>query len=418
MADRCPICLRNFDRIERISERDAWTIVCRLCGEFQCPHQFLAGFPSEATDLRPYLSAHTRQTWESGNRATLDYKNWKGLAEPHSRTDVPERLLKLLLHIQRRSSFPGELVPLDAELDYPLVDAPNRSSFVFIVDHGVEEGYLHWQRPNLLRLEVKGINHLKKKGKSRQGPRITPGQRAASGQAAPATTEKQRDLLNRLRQTKEDSFTERKTEANGAKDWRPAIVAFANSVPEGQTAVLYVGVADDGEVVGVADHDLMQKTLNKICKHDCYPPITSYDLHALPAGVDQEKWVIAVEVHASKDRPHFAGLPYVRKGSETVPASRDLFDDLIASRNDKARAILRSKRSMVTVELFDRKLESPARLPGYHVPRMECFLVGCDAFAATLEYDHSVHHIPLGELTVSKDAEWADRLKLIIRPPQ
>ena len=51
--------------------------------------------------------------------------------------------------------------------------------------------------------------------------------------------------------------------------------------------------------------------------------------------------IVAVEVSLSKDRPHFSGPAYVRKGSQTVAASREMFEDLIASRHDKARVILR-----------------------------------------------------------------------------
>src|SRR5712692_7617856 len=54
------------------------------------------------------------------------------------------------------------------------------------------------------------------------------------------------DLLARMRNF-EDHLVERKT-AKDAKDWKKTAVAFANSVPVGLPAVLYIGVRDNGEI--------------------------------------------------------------------------------------------------------------------------------------------------------------------------
>jgi alpha-galactosidase/6-phospho-beta-glucosidase family protein len=50
----------------------------------------------------------------------------------------------------------------------------------------------------------------------------------------------------------EDSRTERKQGVQSHDEIRKAVVSFANSVPEGHTAVLFIGVANDGTVTGVA----------------------------------------------------------------------------------------------------------------------------------------------------------------------
>ncbi len=63
------------------------------------------------------------------------------------------------------------------------------------------------------------------------------------------------ELLARLRQP-EDNFTERKSEGAASRaELRKTLVAFANSVPEGRTAVLYIGVDDDGTPMGVSNPD-------------------------------------------------------------------------------------------------------------------------------------------------------------------
>ncbi len=61
------------------------------------------------------------------------------------------------------------------------------------------------------------------------------------------------DLMSRLGD--EDGFVERKTEAAAnAQEIRKTLVAFANSVPQGKTAVFYIGVDNDGAVVGVTNN--------------------------------------------------------------------------------------------------------------------------------------------------------------------
>jgi hypothetical protein len=52
-----------------------------------------------------------------------------------------------------------------------------------------------------------------------------------------------RDILSRLKNT-EDSTVERKTVSN-YRDCRPAAVAFSNSLPLDDPAIIFVGVKDD-----------------------------------------------------------------------------------------------------------------------------------------------------------------------------
>lgn len=44
----------------------------------------------------------------------------------------------------------------------------------------------------------------------------------------------------------EDGWTERKLQSVGGDDVRKALVAFANSLPDGEEALLSIGVANDG----------------------------------------------------------------------------------------------------------------------------------------------------------------------------
>jgi|GEM_PF-3085475 predicted HTH transcriptional regulator len=56
-------------------------------------------------------------------------------------------------------------------------------------------------------------------------------------------------LRNRVNDC-EDSLTERKS-SGGYSEVIRTIVGFANSVPEGRTGVLFIGVGNKGEIIGV-----------------------------------------------------------------------------------------------------------------------------------------------------------------------
>lgn len=155
----------------------------------------------------------------------------------------------------------------------------------------------------------------------------------------------------------EDNFTERKPEGASAGEFRRTLVAFANSIPEGRTGLLLIGVHDKGGVLGCTNPDSVQKTIRKICEQDCYPPIafTSEVIAAQPGPV------VAVLVPFSANRPHFSGSAFVRRGSESVVASEQVFNELIYSRTAKAAAILKLKNQVVIVIGLGHRLGSTRR---------------------------------------------------------
>jgi len=123
------------------------------------------------------------------------------------------------------------------------------------------------------------------------------------------------DLLARMKNF-EDHLVERKT-IKDEKDWKKTAVAFANSVPVGLPAVLFIGVRDNGEIEAPQkDLDEAQKKFN-VQMERVYPRIAY-----VPKIVnDNGRQALAVVIPGSELRPHFAGLAYVRLGSETRNAS-------------------------------------------------------------------------------------------------
>jgi hypothetical protein len=175
-------------------------------------------------------------------------------------------------------------------------------------------------------------------------------------------------------------------------------VAFANSVPEGGKAILFIGVANDGRLTGLDNPDKVQKMIRQVAEKDCYPPVRCQTMVFAKDGKD----VLGVIVEASQERPHFSGPAYVRRGSESVAASGEVYEDLIASRNTKAGRILRSKgqlviiRQMYTQHSYGRQKENW---------KVECRIEDCDAHVIDLHDIGSGRHFsePLDKIRISKD---------------
>lgn len=142
----------------------------------------------------------------------------------------------------------------------------------------------------------------------------------------------------------EDHFVERKT-ASDDKDWLKTIVAFANSTPAGTASVLFIGVRNSGEIqTPQINLDSMQITLNWELKK-VYPPITCIQKVIAENG----RQALAVIIPYSENRPHFSGPAYVRRGSETIIASEEIFNELVASRSSLVAQILAHKGQPVHV---------------------------------------------------------------------
>lgn len=225
-----------------------------------------------------------------------------------------------------------------------------------------------------------------------------------------------RDELLKKINDHEDNFVERKSEAVSPSELRQTVGAFANSVPEAREAVLFIGIHDKtGEVIGVGNTDQLQKRVRAVCHGDCFPPI-EYASEVLTVG---EKKVVAVVIPPSNAKPHFTGPAYVRVGSESPKATPQQYEELILSRVDDARAILKDKNKPFTVVGIGHKLGSKKPLPDKtYRETAECRVFACTGqfvtldivasgrrFSASLEnvtvdYDHE-NHRPMLVVTFS-----------------
>lgn len=145
----------------------------------------------------------------------------------------------------------------------------------------------------------------------------------------------------------EDNIVERKVESD-LKDLLKTLVGFANSVKHSHIATLYIGELDDGTVQGVTNPDNILKEIRKKCDL-IYPEI----LWRAEVYQKNDLNCIKVEVEYSGETPHFGGPAWIRKGSETIKASDQLFQKLIDLRASKVYEINKWIEKSVTAR-FDQ----------------------------------------------------------------
>lgn len=230
----------------------------------------------------------------------------------------------------------------------------------------------------------------------------------------------ERELLDMLRsgRAQESSLVERKPDGFKDREARKTVVAFANSTPDGKEAVLFIGVHDKtGVVMGVANPDELQKKYARVLS-ECYPEIT-YRMHVIPfEGRD----VVAIVVPASASKPHFAGAAYVREGSRSMPATIKLYEELILSRSDKTRQLLKFKydHAMVTVRGLNYHLGTQRVFTGGgHTEEIpDCKVEDCNGFHVRLfRLDSRVYFSEdLSRVTLSFDDEKNRPMLLVVAP--
>jgi hypothetical protein len=221
-------------------------------------------------------------------------------------------------------------------------------------------------------------------------------------------------LRARLRDP-EDGFVERKTTFD-AGETREAVVAFANSAPENRPGLLFLGVRPNGDPVGLAgDPDELARTkLNHVCSRQCVPPV-AYTTAVLR---EDTALVLAVIVPLSPERPHFSGHAYVRVGSRTERTSEKALDELIASRNTLAGALLRLKGPNF-VSLWIRGKEIGVPIFESHLSdERDATIVDCNAHYVTLNLVSAGRTVtePLENVTLSFDT-YKNRPLIFVHPP-
>ncbi len=141
-------------------------------------------------------------------------------------------------------------------------------------------------------------------------------------------------------------------------DIKKEVIAFANT--EGGT--LYIGISDDGKVIGLDNPDfVMQQTANALkdgIKPDVMPFIKISDI------IIEDKKVIKIEVSVGTNKPYYLsdkGLKpsgvYVRKGSSSQPVSDEAIRELIIQTSGKTYESGRSMNQELSFVSFTEKMK-------------------------------------------------------------
>jgi len=146
-------------------------------------------------------------------------------------------------------------------------------------------------------------------------------------------------------------------------DVKKEIIAFANSAGGN----LYIGVADDGSIVGVENPDMVILQVVNMVRDSIKPDVTMF-LRYTTKDIDG-KQIVAVEVQRGVERPYYLarkGLRpegvYVRQGTASVPATDTAIRRMIKETDGDSFEDMRSLEQDLTFrdtskEFAERKIE-------------------------------------------------------------
>jgi hypothetical protein len=140
----CFLC-NNVLEVGNVFSPETIYLKCSFCGTFESDLRTIAVLKHEPdfNPLRPYLSAHARQSYERGSPAKIDFTNWREIAESHKRTTVPEKLDLLLRYFAKLAPTPGLMFdPSEADRAYVLFDAASGTETSYLTDVLVDEALI------------------------------------------------------------------------------------------------------------------------------------------------------------------------------------------------------------------------------------------------------------------------------------
>lgn len=141
-------------------------------------------------------------------------------------------------------------------------------------------------------------------------------------------------------------------------DIRKTVIAFANT--EGGT--IYIGVDDDGSIVGVEDTDGEMLRLSNMIRDAVKPDVTMFVSYSCEE--EQGKQIIAVTVQKGTECPYYLGSKglrpegvFVRQGASSVPATENAIRRMIKETDGDNFEAMRSLNQTLTFEAAVHEFE-------------------------------------------------------------
>lgn len=136
------------------------------------------------------------------------------------------------------------------------------------------------------------------------------------------------------------------------------IIAFANS----KGGTLYIGVEDNGNVVGVEDTDKVTLQLSNMVRDSIKPDVTMF-IHYETTSIEDKK-IVAVTIQKGTDRPYYLGSKglkpsgvYVRNGNSTDPATDTAIRRMIKETDGDSFESMRSLEQNLTFKATEEQFK-------------------------------------------------------------
>lgn len=145
----------------------------------------------------------------------------------------------------------------------------------------------------------------------------------------------------------ESEIVELKSEVVG--DICKEVIAFANT----KGGTLYIGVEDDGNIMGIENADNVILQLNNMVRDSVKPDVTMFVRYE--TQIVDEKQIVAVIVQKGTERPYYLGSKglkpsgvYVRNGTSTDPATDTAIRKMIKETDGDSFEAMRSLEQNLT----------------------------------------------------------------------
>ena len=129
------------------------------------------------------------------------------------------------------------------------------------------------------------------------------------------------------------------------------IIAFANT----KGGTLYIGVQDDGQIIGVNNADRVTLQISNMVRDSIKPDVTMFV--GYKTQEENGRQVVAVTVQKGTDRPYYLGSKglkpsgvYVRNGTSTDPATDTAIRKMIKETDGDTFEDMRSLEQNLTFE--------------------------------------------------------------------
>ncbi|WP_099204512.1 RNA-binding domain-containing protein [Scatolibacter rhodanostii] len=195
-------------------------------------------------------------------------------------------------------------------------------------------------------------------------------------------------------------------------DIRKTVIAFANT----DGGIVYVGIEDSGEIVGIENTDNEILKLSNMIRDSVKPDIalfTSYETEEL-----ENKRIIKIIVQRGTESPYYLigkGLRpegvFVRQGASTVPASESAIRKMIKETDGDSYEDMRSLNQEITFEAAQREFSS-RKVPFGMAQYKTLKLVNADGIYTNLAYllsDQCVHTVKAAVFEGTDKSVFKDR---------